>query len=340
MKTVFNNSEICHVFARQSQTEGKTSNGSMFFRNNVIYSYGYHFPMAAIDIDKNIVFFTSRTYSITTAKHLNKLHYAVSQYTRVSCLNPEKAFNGIHGENIKHLCHAILECTKNAIKGRIKSRYLSAKLAAIGRLENYLFYCPDAAKHLDELQKEWLTESYQTALKDSLVAAEIKESAPKEIAPKDAAKQAAKLERIAGKVAEYLAGYCAAWQADNLEAFNASFTKEVLKAVRKQAQGNNSSRYYSDYRFEEYLVSQGTKGNVLLRARNGNLETSKGIKIPLPIAERYYKQLKAGTLGEDIAGYKINKGNNTSDLFGFLFVGCHTLELAHIDKFAASQNWI
>jgi hypothetical protein len=36
MKTVFSNSELPHIWARQSQTEGRTSNGSMFFSGGVL----------------------------------------------------------------------------------------------------------------------------------------------------------------------------------------------------------------------------------------------------------------------------------------------------------------
>ena len=41
MKKVFTNTEIVHVFAQQSQSEGRS--GSMFFKDTKIYSYGYHY---------------------------------------------------------------------------------------------------------------------------------------------------------------------------------------------------------------------------------------------------------------------------------------------------------
>lgn len=40
MKTVFSNSEVPHVWARQSQEEGKNSNRNIYFTGPKIYSYG------------------------------------------------------------------------------------------------------------------------------------------------------------------------------------------------------------------------------------------------------------------------------------------------------------
>jgi hypothetical protein len=43
MRTVFTNNEIFHVFNEQNQNEGRTSNRNIYFENNKIYSYGYHY---------------------------------------------------------------------------------------------------------------------------------------------------------------------------------------------------------------------------------------------------------------------------------------------------------
>ncbi len=71
LKRVFRNaSEVAHVWAQRSQDEGRSSN--CFFEGDTIYSYGRHFPIARF-IERNnevAVLFTTRTYSVTTAKHL------------------------------------------------------------------------------------------------------------------------------------------------------------------------------------------------------------------------------------------------------------------------------
>ena len=39
-----NHHEVCHFWANQIQDSGKASN--MFYERDIIYSYGYHFPIA------------------------------------------------------------------------------------------------------------------------------------------------------------------------------------------------------------------------------------------------------------------------------------------------------
>lgn len=77
MKTVFTNDQCLHVYAQQTQDEGKTSNGNIFFDKRVIYSYGYHFPMAVF-IDNNTIIINDDSYSISTSQHQGVLRSAVS----------------------------------------------------------------------------------------------------------------------------------------------------------------------------------------------------------------------------------------------------------------------
>ena len=63
MKTVFTNSEIVHVFNEQNQNDGRTSNGSMYFYNNKIYSYGSHYLLAQF-LDSQTVLLTIKDIAI------------------------------------------------------------------------------------------------------------------------------------------------------------------------------------------------------------------------------------------------------------------------------------
>lgn len=77
MKTIFTNDQCVHVYAQQTQEEGKTGNGNIFFKDKVIYSYGYHFPMACF-IDQNTIVINDDSYSISTSQHQGSLRSAVS----------------------------------------------------------------------------------------------------------------------------------------------------------------------------------------------------------------------------------------------------------------------
>lgn len=71
MKTRFDNYQCAHVWAQQSQPEGRGSN--FFFEGPAIFSYGRHFKIAEFVTRKGLraVLFTSRRYSISTAKHIS-----------------------------------------------------------------------------------------------------------------------------------------------------------------------------------------------------------------------------------------------------------------------------
>lgn len=73
-----NHDEVCHVWAQQTQSEGRA--GNIFFDGKSIYSYGHHFEMARF-IDNETVFITTRRYSVSTAKHLSLVRRAVSHKT-------------------------------------------------------------------------------------------------------------------------------------------------------------------------------------------------------------------------------------------------------------------
>ena len=76
MKKYKSNSSVCHAFAHASSNDSGEAN-SIFFKNNIIYSYGYHFPIAK-KLDNNILLFTLNSYSSTTSKHIYKVRSSCS----------------------------------------------------------------------------------------------------------------------------------------------------------------------------------------------------------------------------------------------------------------------
>ena len=91
MKKVFSShSEVAHIWASQSQNEGRA--GNIFFDNGVIYSYGLHFPVARFAPEYgNIVLFTDRGYSSSTGKHKSLIRAAIpSGYQIIYCDDPTR----------------------------------------------------------------------------------------------------------------------------------------------------------------------------------------------------------------------------------------------------------
>jgi hypothetical protein len=89
MKKVFSShNEVAHIWASQSQYEGRA--GNIFFEDGVIYSYGYHFPVARFAPEYgNIVLFTNKGYSSSTGKHKSLIRGSIPiAYNVIYCESP------------------------------------------------------------------------------------------------------------------------------------------------------------------------------------------------------------------------------------------------------------
>jgi hypothetical protein len=76
MKTIFNsNAQVFHLFANKLQDEAKTTTRNVFFNNESIYSYGYHYKLG-LHLDKNAMLINNMGYSVTTSKHIGDLAHA------------------------------------------------------------------------------------------------------------------------------------------------------------------------------------------------------------------------------------------------------------------------
>lgn len=78
MKRVFNShSQVCHVWAQQTQSEGRA--GNIFFNGTEIFSYGRHFLAAKVHTvkGKRVALVNSWRYSPSTGKHLSEIRGAL-----------------------------------------------------------------------------------------------------------------------------------------------------------------------------------------------------------------------------------------------------------------------
>jgi len=127
MKTTFTNSEIVHAFAQQEQQEGKTPNNGMFFYNQKIYSYGYHYLLAEI-LPNNIILINDSGYSNSTSKHINLITNATRQYKQYF-------FNDICFNNVYN---SITNASKSIVKAIKKERYANEIITKFESFTNFL----------------------------------------------------------------------------------------------------------------------------------------------------------------------------------------------------------
>lgn len=137
MKTVFNNPELTHIWANQSQSYGKGS--SMFFEGDSIYSYGYHFKIAQFIENKNgqkCIFLNYRSYSNTTNKHQSLVWRAIPQnipFFRVSDFFTDINYsNGSHKANLNHYIKQAEDLQASTIKAK------KHKIGYINQLKNQI----------------------------------------------------------------------------------------------------------------------------------------------------------------------------------------------------------
>lgn len=124
MKTVYSSiSEIAHIWANKVQSNARNSSDNFYFKNETIYSYGDHFPIARHVKNKNgetAVLFTTRTYSNTTLKHINTVKSAAKHLQIIYCT----IIFGTHEENINKFVLEIENIIPLLAKARKKESYI------------------------------------------------------------------------------------------------------------------------------------------------------------------------------------------------------------------------
>ena len=135
-KVLRNTDEVIHVFAQQTQSEGRNQSRNIFFEGTKIWSYGYHYLLGEF-IDKETILINDKGYSMTTSKHIYSLREATNQYKRFYIT-----------ETNLDLVHAEINATLSKIpKARTKKAvYLNRILYLFERLNVYLIYTKTKTK--------------------------------------------------------------------------------------------------------------------------------------------------------------------------------------------------
>jgi hypothetical protein len=169
MKSVFSSTaDLAHAWASQNYPQGRS--GNIFFNNKTIYSYGYHFPIAKFVTNSNgdeVVLFTERGYSNSTAKHIGKVRAACSNDKRIYCYNPEASHNDNFSFWIREADASIVKL-KAARKPELYIRELEqTRLAAEKYAEFFAIEIPqpllDALSCVDKEKMELYSETKRKA---------------------------------------------------------------------------------------------------------------------------------------------------------------------------------
>jgi hypothetical protein len=130
MKTVFSShKQLSETWAKQTQPKGRCSN--MFFENQVIYSYGYHYEIAHFIETPNgqkVCFINSNGFSSSTSKHTNHVFRSIPKDI-LTFYVPFTIDGGywyknqwLSVENLPKIINKMMECINTLISKQLTAR--------------------------------------------------------------------------------------------------------------------------------------------------------------------------------------------------------------------------
>jgi len=141
-----NNAATIKAWLSGKYESGKNRNHSFYFENDVIYSYGYHFPIARLitnESGKRAALCTIRRYSVTTACHISAVKSWLDLYNIEIFDTPFPLAENQHNviiEYYKQSAQEMKDKAQRARNPRKQSYYLQEARASEYKLMRYIDY--------------------------------------------------------------------------------------------------------------------------------------------------------------------------------------------------------
>lgn len=166
---VYPTDRIAHLWAHQTQSEARNPGRNFYFRGDTIYSYGTHFPIArhVKHRGKLAILLTSRTYSVTTAGHINLVRQAIPPgVPKFIVANPAgtltDAKNG--SKQSVEIAQQSLAAAKSKPQQAIRYRSLVSVIADANRFNEFFGYKARYALPKNYAELEAIATAYEAAL--------------------------------------------------------------------------------------------------------------------------------------------------------------------------------
>ena len=306
MKKVFTNKMVSHVWAQQTQEEGRNSSKSLFFENETIYSYGYHFPIAKFIPGTSYVLFNTDFYTKTTRLHQNLVRRAISSDYQFNLPNSiwdnhydvyqyylNKANELV--KNYRRKSHSTLEHNESELE-EIKNKWLDY-------CGVYNYDCTNSSPINVELPSDWHEVIKKKKRKERLRLANQKNKDRKD---------------------------------------RAKYIKEAIYAFRNDLYNNRGFHGIGLLYYEPNINTMiRLKPN-----HKDTIETSRGAEFPLKHGEIAFKKIqncKESETNYRRNGPSIRCGHFTIDSIdskGNVKAGCHNIKYKEIKRFAQEQGWL
>ena len=319
IKSVYRNfAELTHEWVLDPQRPIRCGNG--FGEYGVIYSYGRHFPIARIVEDKKkgkVMYFTLATYSSTTGKHVSDVERGTRHIEKLYMIDvPTSGEVPYHNTNIKYWENKI----KNAL-GKIPKARKGKEWALKEALHNVIQLEKYVAWFKVKLDKE--TKKLIVSAKSDVWTEQIAEWKEKKAA-KDAYNE------------EHWDEVEAKREADKIKRKEA----KIALGLKKHEESIAKWRAGETYRLPRVY---GMKDMLRYNDREGRIETSQSVQIPVEIAKRFYERVqkvikKGGCVdncNDKLMDYEVKEIKVDE-----LIIGCHRISMIECDNIAKQLNWI
>lgn len=295
------NSDVAHRWFHQqgsrNNPDGCDAN-HMFYRNNLIYSYGYHFILAMLF--DGLVIYNDKTYSSSTTGHQSHVLHAVDQTTHEIFKVP------LLSREIPSKCE-LKNLHKYIDYGSFVSQYQS-HVAKLGRARKPVIYIAEI-----NIIKERLIDIFSRFRGAKTFA--LKTKGMRSLLKFEATPEQMKAIKKAGEKARKE-------DAKRREEQKASDLDKLDKWIKGEI---------NMYNFNN--VARHFRGDTFIRPRTINdnpvIVTSKGKMIPRIAAKAFYRAMKRGqAVGLNVTD---TQGHNwtCTGVNGVIKFGCHRIDTSH-----------
>lgn len=356
MKHVYTNSELPHIWVHGWRRigNGRNAGDTFYFQQNVIYSYGPHFPIARIvDLPngQTVALSTTQTWGNTTARHISLVDRALNgAIARFDVPDVMADSTAAHLENWRALRSA-LNTTRNRIRNaKAPATWDIDRATAQARAANQYAETFGLMPELEETEYPLVayTESERLLLTARVDAAEREKERAHERDQARHAESQAKQARESAKLARTLV------RAQFLERITFGMIKapelsygNTLRTVSAGSRAKVSADDIRDWKKGKRAdLPYSYSGPVLLRLEKDRqtVRTSKGVRIPVSECAALWPDIEKSRASESritdfaqksIGPYRVNYLEN-----GDVKAGCHYVTYAECRKLAIVLGWI
>jgi len=322
-KTVFSGFyDIAHIFANEPERNVKCRNG--FVQDNTIYSYGYHFPIAKRHYagdGKETIFFTLKSYSNTTSKHVRAVWSATQHLDKLYMIDVPGRYQGdpYHTTNIEYWVRRIKECFGQIQRAR----------------DNKKWSLQNARKHAEQLEAYIKFFRYRKSKDVIAVLKEVKSDKwEKHIEEYEKLQEQRKTDPV--------------YQEKLEKARAAREKKELTKHEDQITKWRNFEAQvpYVKSRRGGYTHA-GILGDLLrYNEERGYVETSQRVKVAEETAHLFYRHIqvmlrKGGCKSKECCDYQLLDQYTVTEITDQrIVVGCHRIKMEEVNNIAKQLKWI